>query len=60
MLKYIRKWYKDLNEAQQLLNEAGIFTSYHAWGTYVHYIDPDLSKHINTKHDKQNTISKND
>ncbi|MAV08011.1 MAG: hypothetical protein CMQ88_02290 [Gammaproteobacteria bacterium] len=58
MLNYFKEWLKDLNEAQKVMNDSGIFVAYHQFGSYVHYVDPDLCTHINTSHDKQETISR--
>tara|TARA_B100000902_G_scaffold370035_1_gene394799 strand:+ start:380 stop:589 length:210 start_codon:yes stop_codon:yes gene_type:complete len=58
MFNFIKKWCKDLNEVQTELNKQGIFMAYHHYGAAVHYIDPKISDHINTSHDKQETISK--
>ena len=59
LIEYLREWSKDYNEAQKELNDMGLFTAYHQWGSYVHYTDPKLSTHINNTDDKQDTISKN-
>ena len=58
LLNYFREWSKDYNAVQKELNEMGLFTAYHQWGSYVHYIDPTLTTQINKTDDKQETISK--
>jgi hypothetical protein len=59
LIEYLREWSEDYNAAQKELNDMGLFTAYHQWGSYVHYTDPTLTKHINNTDDKQDTISKN-
>lgn len=59
IIKYLKEWSKDYNAAQKELNDMGLFTAYHQWGSYVHYTDHKLSTHINNTDDKQDTISKN-
>ena len=59
IINYLREWSKDYNAVQKELNDMGLFTAYHQWGSYVHYVDPKLSTHINKHNDKQDTISKN-
>ena len=58
LLNYFKEWSKDYNAVQKELNEMGLFTAYHQWGSYVHYIDPTLNTQINKTDDKQETISK--
>ena len=58
IINYLREWSKDYNAVQKELNDMGLFTAYHQWGSYVHYVDPKLSTHINNTDDKQRTISK--
>ena len=60
LIEYLREWSKDYNAAQKELNDMGLFTAYHQWGAYVHYVDPVLTKHINNTDDKQDTISTKD
>ena len=60
MLKFFKEIAKDFNEVQNLLNEMGVYTTYHHWGTSVHYTEQTLSTHINNTDDRQNTISKKD
>jgi len=59
IINYLREWSNDYNAVQKELNDMGLFTAYHQWGSYVHYVDPKLSTHINKHNDKQDTISKN-
>lgn len=58
ILNTCKEWSKDYNEVQNELNKMGVFTAYHQWGAYVHYVDPVLTTHINTFDDQQETISK--
>jgi hypothetical protein len=58
LIKYLKEWSKDYNAAQQELNDMGMFTVYHQWGSYIHYTDHKFSTHINKHNDKQRTISK--
>ena len=59
IIKYLKEWSKDYNAVQKELNDMGLWTAYHQWGAYVHYVEPKFSTHINNNDDKQNTISKN-
>jgi len=58
MFKFIKQWYNDYQEAMKELNQAGIFIHYHSHGAVCHYTGDKITDHINTKHDKQRTISK--
>ena len=58
IINCLREWSKDYNAVQKELNDMGLFTAYHQWGSYVHYVDPKLSTHINNTDDRQETISK--
>ena len=58
IIQCFKEWSKDYNAVQRKMNEAGLFTVYHQWGAYVHYVDPVLTTHINTFDDQQETISK--
>ena len=59
IIKYFKEWSEDYNAVQQELNEMGLFTAYHQWGAYVHYVEPKFSTYINNNDDRQDTISKN-
>jgi len=56
MFKKIKNWFKSIDEAQTELNRLRIYTAYHSWGAYVTCIDPKLTKHINTKHDRSESV----
>ena len=56
MFKRIKEWFKTIDDAQTELNRLGIYTAYHSWGSYVTCIDLKLTKHINTKHDRSESI----
>tara|TARA_B100000497_G_C7362438_1_gene234756 strand:+ start:123 stop:308 length:186 start_codon:yes stop_codon:yes gene_type:complete len=58
IIKYFKEWSAEYHAVQKELNDMGLFTAYHQWGSYVHYVDPTLSMHINKHNDKQRTISK--
>jgi|TARA_A200000159_G_C7230937_1_gene300206 hypothetical protein len=58
MYKILKEWCKDINTVQRELNDMGLFTVYHQFGAYIHYVDCPKTTHINTEHDKQETISK--
>jgi hypothetical protein len=60
MFKFIKKWCKEMNAVQTELNKQGIFMAYHHFGAAVHYVDPKISTHINTSHDKQETVRRKD
>ena len=60
MFKFIKEWCKDLNAVQNELNKQGIFMAYHHFGAAVHYVDPKITDHINTSHDKQETVPSED
>ena len=59
MFKWIKECYKDWCEVQKELNDMGLWTAYHQWGAYVHYVEPKFSTYINNTDDKQDTIPKN-
>ena len=59
IIKYLKEWSKDYNAVQKELNDMGLFTAYHQWGAYVHYVEPKFSTYINNTDDKQDTIPKN-
>jgi hypothetical protein len=58
MIKYIKEWYNDYQAAMKELNKSGVFICYHSHGAVCHYVEDKLTDHINTEHDKQRTISK--
>lgn len=60
MFKRLKQWANEFNRVQKELNEQGIFTAYHHFGSVVHYIEPKISTHINTSHDKQETVRRKD
>jgi hypothetical protein len=57
ILNTCKEWSKDYNAVQNELNKMGLFTAYHQWGAYVHYVEPTITTHINNIDDKQDTIS---
>jgi hypothetical protein len=59
IIKYLKEWSKDYNAVQKELNDMGLWTAYHQWGAYVHYVEPKFSTYINNNDDRQDTISKN-
>lgn len=59
IIKYLKEWSKDYNAVQKELNDMGLWTAYHQWGAYVHYVEPKFSTYINNNDDKQDTIPKN-
>jgi len=58
MLKLIKQWLNDWNDVQVELASLGVFHLCTMYGTYLHYIDPELSPHINTADDKSNPIQR--
>ena len=58
MLKLIKQWFDEWNDVQQELAEMGIFQIYTLDGLFTHYIDPQLSTHINTADDKLRPIQR--
>jgi hypothetical protein len=56
LIKYLKEWSKDYSAAQKELNDMGLFTAYHQWGAYVHYVEPTITTHINNIDDRQDTI----
>jgi len=58
IIKYLKEWSKDYNAVQKELHDMGLFTAYHHFGAYVHYVDPTLYTQINSTDDKQRTVSK--
>ena len=38
ILNTCKEWSKDYNAVQNELNKMGLFTAYHQWGAYVHYV----------------------
>lgn len=59
IIKYLKEWSKDYNAVQKELNDMGLWTAYHQWGAYVHYVEPKFSTYINNNDDRQDTIPKN-
>jgi hypothetical protein len=57
ILNTCKEWSKDYNAVQNELNKMGLFTAYHQWGAYVHYVEPTITTHINNIDDRQDTIS---
>ena len=60
MLKLIKQWFDEWNDVQQELAEMGIFQIHTLHGSFLHYIDPQLSTHINTADDKLRSIPEKD
>jgi len=56
IIKYFKEWSRDYNAVQKELNDMGLWTAYHPWGAYIHYVEPKFSTHINTTDDKFRTI----
>ena len=50
---------KKKRQQQKELNDMGLWTAYHQWGAYVHYVEPKFSTYINNNDDRQDTIPKN-
>ena len=58
MLKLIKQWFDEWNDVQQELAETGIFQIHTLHGSFLHYIDPQLSTQINTDDDKLRPIQR--
>ena len=58
MLKLIKQWFDGWNDVQQELAEMGIFQIHTLHGSFLHYIDPQLSTYINTADDKLRPVQR--